>query len=188
MVLEMALTDLAAATDVRVIMLRYFNPIGASPSLRSGVRDALPSHVLGRLVAAGRGDTESFVITGTDLPTRDGSGIRDYVHVWDLARAHVAAVERFDEALAKDEESSSVINLGTGQGVTVRELVAAFERVSGVTLAVDDGPSRPGDAIGSWANVDKAARLLRWRSELGLDDGIASALAWDRRRADVLAG
>lgn len=185
MVLEMALADIAAGTDLRVISLRYFNPIGASPSLRSGTRDALPSHVLGRLVAAARGDVESFVITGTDLPTRDGTGLRDYVHVWDLARAHVAAVERFDDALQQDGVASSVINLGTGQGVTVRELVAAFERVSG-PVPISEGPPRPGDAIGAWANVDKAARLLGWRSELGLDDGIASALAWDRRRAEVV--
>jgi UDP-glucose 4-epimerase len=186
-VVELALTDLCAATDLRAIMLRYFNPIGSDPDYRTGIHDPLPSHVLGRLVAAVRGDLDTFVITGTDLSTRDGTGIRDYVHVWDLARAHVAALERFDEVLATEGATSSVINVGTGEGTTVREMVAAFERVLGQQVPVTEGPGRPGDAVGAYANVDKAARLLGWRSELGLDEAIASALEWGRRRDAVLA-
>jgi UDP-glucose 4-epimerase len=186
-VAELALADLCAATDLRAIMLRYFNPIGSDPDFRSGIHDLLPSHVLGRLVAATRGELETFVITGTDLPTRDGTGIRDYVHVWDLARAHVAALERFDGALAAEGSSSSIINIGTGKGTTVRELVSAFERVHGGKVRVTEGPGRPGDAIGAYANVDKAAALLGWRSELDLDAAIASALEWGRQRDQVLA-
>lgn len=87
-VMEMALVDMSAATNLRAIVLRYFNPIGSDPELRSGIYDPLPSHVLGQLVAAARGDLKAFTITGVDFETRDGSGIRDYVHVWDLARAH----------------------------------------------------------------------------------------------------
>jgi UDP-glucose 4-epimerase len=186
-VMELALTDICAATELRAIILRYFNPIGSDPEFRSGIQDALPSHVLGRLVAASRGDVEAFVVTGTDHPTRDGTGIRDYVHVWDLARAHVAAVERFDTVLATEQAPSTIMNLGTGRGVTVRELVAAFERVSGQPVPTREGPPRPGDAVGAYANVDKAARLLGWRAELGLEDAIASALEWGARRESVLA-
>jgi UDP-glucose 4-epimerase len=186
LVVEMALADLCAATDLRAIILRYFNPIGSDPDFRTGIHDLLPSHVLGRLVAATRGDLDSFVITGTDLPTRDGTGIRDYVHVWDLARAHVAALERFDDVLAAEPLPSSIINVGTGRGTTVREMVSAFERVHGHKVPVTEGPGRPGDAIGAFANVDKAATLLGWRSELDLDDAIASALEWGRRRGQVL--
>ena len=186
LVVEMALADLCAATDLRAIMLRYFNPIGSDPDFRTGIHDPLPSHVLGRLVAATRGDLDTFVITGTDLPTRDGTGIRDYVHVWDLARAHVAALERFDDVLAAEPLPSSIINVGTGRGTTVREMVSAFERVHGGKVPVTEGTGRPGDAIGAFANVDKAATLLGWRSELDLDDAIASALEWGRRRGQVL--
>ena len=185
--MESALTDICAATDLRAIILRYFNPIGSDPNFRSGIQDSLPSHVLGRLVAATRGDIDEFVITGTDHPTRDGTGIRDYVHVWDLARAHVAAVERFDAVLAAEQATSTIINIGTGSGVTVRELVAAFERVYGEPVPAQEAPPRPGDAIGAYANVDKAARLLDWQAELSLDEAIASALEWGERRTRVLA-
>jgi UDP-glucose 4-epimerase len=185
-VMEMALADMAAATDLRAIILRYFNPMGSDPDFRSGIYDPVPSHVLGRLVAAVRGDIDGSEITGTDLPTRDGTGIRDYIHVWDLARAHVATLERFDDVLAAEGSPSTVINVGTGSGTTVRELLASFERVYGRRVPTREAPPRPGDAIGAYANVDKAARVLRWRSALNLDAGIASALEWGRRRGAIL--
>jgi len=184
--MEMAMTDIAAATDLRAIMLRYFNPIGSDPEFRSGVYDKVPSFVLGRLVAAARGDIDGFAITGTDLPTRDGTGIRDYIHVWDLAQAHVVAVERFDDVLTAEGATSTAINLGTGSGTTVRELLASFERVYGARVPTREVPPRPGDAVGAFANVDKARRLLGWRTQFDLDDGIASALEWGRRRDAVL--
>jgi UDP-glucose 4-epimerase len=185
-VMEMVLQDLCEASDLRALILRYFNPIGSDPDLQSGVYVREPSHVLGQLTLAARGLKDAFTITGTDHPTRDGTGIRDYIHVWDLARAHVAAVERFDEVLAAEGARSSIMNLGTGAGVTVRELVQAFEDVFGQDVPVREGPPRPGDAVGAYATVDKAHRLLRWSAELGLRDGIASALAWAERRHEVL--
>ncbi|MFB9312353.1 UDP-glucose 4-epimerase GalE [Nocardioides plantarum] len=184
--IEQVLVDLAGATDLRAVILRYFNPIGSDPDLESGIYAKEPSHVLGQLVLAARGQKPSFTITGTEHPTRDGTGVRDYVHVWDLARAHVRAVERFDDVLAAVEAPSTVINVGAGDGVTVRELVAAFERVFGAPVPVTEAGPRPGDAVGAYANVDKAARLLDWRTELSLDDAIGSALAWAERRSDVL--
>ena len=98
--MEQVLEDMAAATELRAIILRYFNPIGSDPDLESGIYVKEPSHVLGQLVMAARGLKDAFTITGTDHPTRDGTGIRDYIHVWDLAQAHVRAVERFDDVLA----------------------------------------------------------------------------------------
>ena len=139
--MEQVLEDMAAATDLRAIMLRYFNPIGSDPDLESGVYVKEPSHVLGQLVLAARGQKDAFTITGVDLPTRDGTGLRDYVHIWDLARAHVRAVERFDDVIAAAGEPSVVINIGRGDGVTVRELVTAFERVFG--SPVPDRRGRP---------------------------------------------
>jgi len=184
--MEQVLEDMAEATDLRAIILRYFNPIGSDPDLESGIYVREPSHVLGQLVMAARGIKDTFTITGTDHPTRDGTGIRDYIHVWDLARAHVRAVERFDRVLADEGATSTVINVGTGSGVTVRELVAAFERVFGRSVPVTEAPPRPGDAVGAFANVDKSRRLLDWQTELSLDDAIASALAWGEKRQEIL--
>jgi len=186
LMIEQVLEDMAVATDLRAVILRYFNPIGADPDLESGVYAKEPSHVLGQLVMAARGQKDSFTITGTDLPTRDGTGLRDYIHVWDLARAHVRAVERFDQVLAEAGGPSVVINVGHGDGVTVRELVAAFERVFGHAVPLSEAPPRPGDAVGAFANVDRATELLDWRTELSIDDAIASALAWAERRQEVL--
>jgi UDP-glucose 4-epimerase len=184
--IEQVLRDMAVATDLRAIILRYFNPIGSDPDLESGIYAKEPSHVLGQLVMAARGQKDSFTITGTDLPTRDGTGIRDYIHVWDLARAHVRAIERFDEVLEAAGRPSVTLNVGRGDGVTVRELIAAFERVFGHEVPLTEAPPRPGDAVGAFANVDRAVELLDWRTELGIDDAIASALAWAEKRQEVL--
>lgn len=184
--MEMILSDLAHATPLRGIALRYFNPIGADPQLRSGVHVPEPSHVLGKLVDTALGKLPEFQITGTDWPTRDGSGIRDFIHVWDLARAHVAAVERFDEVIETTGDPYAVINLGTGDGVTVKELVASFERVWGSEIPKRDAPPRLGDVAGAYADAGRALKLLGWRTELSTDEGIQSALEWGKKRQDVL--
>jgi UDP-glucose 4-epimerase len=180
---EQILADLCAATDLRALSLRYFNPIGADPLLRTGLQHHLPSHALGKLITAHESGTP-FTLAGTDWPTRDGSAIRDFVHVWDLARAHVAALLRFDEAL--DGASSRPVNLGTGHGTTVCELVAAFRDVVGDGLRVAEGPRRPGDVVGSFTRSRVAERLLGWRAERSLTDGVRDALAWSARRPQVL--
>ena len=184
--MEMVLSDLAQATKLRAVALRYFNPIGADPKYRSGIHVPHPSHVIGKLVDTALGKQPEFKITGTDWPTRDGSGIRDYIHIWDLAVAHVRAVERFDAVLEATGEPYNVINLGTGDGVTVKELVAAFERVWGQEIAKSEAPPRPGDGAGSYANADRADTLLGWRAEYSIDEGIESALEWGKRRKDLL--
>ena len=130
-VVEAMLQDVARGTDLTVVSLRYFNPIGSDPKRRTGLQLKYPSHALGKLIEA-RNAGEAFTVTGADYPTRDGSGIRDYIHVWDLADAHVRALENFPAALAG--EDSAVINLGTGSGTTVFELVEAFNEVTGEKL------------------------------------------------------
>ena len=184
--MEQVLQDMARATELRAIILRYFNPIGSDPDLESGIYAKEPSHVLGQLVMAARGQKDSFTITGTEHPTRDGTGIRDYIHVWDLAQAHVRAVEKFDEVLAAVDAPSVIINVGTGSGVTVRELVQAFGDVFGREVPVTEAPPRPGDAVGAFANVDRSHQLLGWRTELSLQDAIGSALAWGEKRQEIL--
>ncbi len=186
LVVEQALADLARATDLRAVVLRYFNPVGSDPGLRSGVHLRAPTHVLGQLLRTVRGHQPAFVLTGTDHPTRDGTGLRDYVHVWDVARAHVRALERFDAVLERTGAPSTVINVGRGVGITVRELVAAVERVHGAPVPVVEAPARPGDAVGGYANVDRAGDLLGWRAEHDIDEAVASALAWEARRITVL--
>jgi UDP-glucose 4-epimerase len=103
-----------------------------------------------------------------------------------LARAHVRAVERFDDVIEAAGAPSVVINVGTGSGVTVRELVKSFEHVFGSQVPITEAPPRPGDAVGAFANVDRSRQLLDWRTELSLDDAIASALAWGEKRQEIL--
>lgn len=186
MIAELALTDLADAGDLRALMLRYFNPVGADPTLRTGVYLGEPTHVLGQLLRVVRNEQQEFLLTGTDLPTRDGTGIRDYVHVWDIARAHVAAVERFDQTLDRAGRSSVAINLGTGRGTTVRELIAVVESVTETSVPVREVAARDGDTAGGWANVDRARELLGWEAVHDLADAVRSALAWSQRRPAVL--
>jgi UDP-glucose 4-epimerase len=186
--MEMVLQDFASAYGLKGIALRYFNPIGADPTLRSGIHVREPSHVVGKLVDCARGKLAKFEVTGVDWPTRDGSGLRDYIHVWDLAQAHVAAVEKFEAIFQGRTQNNfyEVINLGTGQGVTVKELLAAFERVFGKTLNKGEAPARPGDNAGSYASCEKAAKLLGWNAGKSIDEGIKDALRWGEMRRTVL--
>ena len=180
-VCEEMFADIAAAQPIRVLSLRYFNPIGADPKMRTGLALRRPTHALGQLIRA-RADGVPFLVTGTDWPTRDGSGIRDYVHVWDLAAAHLAALTRFDALPGP----AAVINLGTGTGTTVRELLAAFNQVAGRPVVAQDAPRRPGDTAGAYTRTDRAARLLGWRPQYDLTEGIRHALAWAAIRDGIL--
>ena len=187
--MEMILKDFCAAYNMQGIALRYFNPIGADPKMRSGLYVKNPSHVLGKLVDTAQGRIPVFQITGHRYTTRDGTGIRDYIHVWDLARAHVKALADFDGVFARagnPKDNYLVINLGTGRGVTVKELVSAFEKVYGKTINKVEAEPRPGDVAGSFCNADTAKRLLGWQAELSIEAGISDALKWDEKRQQIL--
>ena len=188
LMMEMMLEDLSRAEGFSAIALRYFNPIGADPAMRTGPYLKKPSHVLAKIIQAADGQIPYFAITGTDWPTRDGTGIRDYMHVWDLARAHVAAVERFDQCMDEENRPFAVINLGTGNGVTVRELLAAFESVAGKPVASKEEKPRPGDVAGAFANCDKAKKRLLWSADKTVADAIKDALSWDKARKHILNG
>ena len=184
--MESILADTAEATPLRALSLRYFNPIGADPQLRTGLQIPRPTHALGKMISALEGD-EEFLVTGVDWPTRDGSGVRDYIHVWDLARAHVQALRRFDEILPPGgERSYEAINLGTGSGTTVRELVAAFQAVADRPLRVRETGPRPGDQAGSYTRSTRARTVLDWKPEFSVSDGIRHSLLWSARRPSVL--
>lgn len=180
---EMILEDFTAASPVKALSLRYFNPIGTDPKLRSGQQLEHPTHVLAKLLEAWS-KHETFTVTGDDWPTRDGSGIRDFIHVWDLAQAHVAALEGFDKATA--EHPYQVFNIGTGNGVTVKELAASFEKITGDPLKVEYGPARPGDVAGVYTVSHKAKDVLGWSAKLSEEDAVRDAIAWLPVRKDLL--
>jgi UDP-glucose 4-epimerase len=183
LVVELFLEDAARAYGLRVLSLRYFNPIGADPQLRTGLQLEAPSHAVGKLLEAYTAGVP-FRVTGVDYATRDGSAIRDYIHVWDLALAHVAALQQMDRIV--EPGTALPINVGTGNGTTVRELVAAFRAIVGDRLLVEEAGPRPGYVIGSYTRSDRASELLGWKSERSLEEGLRDSLAWLERRPAVL--
>lgn len=176
--------DIAATQSLRVLSLRYFNPIGADPKMRTGLQLRRPSHVLGKMIQAWEEGTP-FQVTGTDYPTRDGSGIRDYIHVWDLASAHLAALEKFDDLLT-ERKRAEVINLGTGRGTTVRELLDVFNGVVSDPIAVIEAVRRPGDSVGAYTCIGLASDLLNWQPQYSIAEGILHSLHWSALRKDIL--
>ena len=180
---ELILEDFTKASEMRVLSLRYFNPIGTDPKLRSGQQLEHPTHVLAKLLEAWQ-KHETFTVTGVDWPTRDGSGIRDYIHVWDLALAHVAALEHFDETTTDDPYQ--VFNIGTGNGITVKELAASFEEITGDPLKITFGPPRPGDVAGVYTVSSKAKEQLGWEAKLTETEAVRDAIAWLPKRKEIL--
>ncbi len=186
--MEMVLEDYSNAYNLKAIALRYFNPLGADPKARTGSYLENPSNVIGKIMGAAGNPNEVFHITGTDYDTRDGSGIRDYIHVWDLAVAHVHAIEHIDEAFAKEGKDHGIlhINVGTGEGVTVKELVHKFQQVYGQEITVKEGPRRSGDVAGAYANVTRAKELINWESKYTLEEAIAHGLRWADEKVNIL--
>lgn len=162
----------------KAISLRFFNPVGSDPKMRTGMPSKDPGHVLGRLITAWR-TKQPFTITGTDWPTPDGTGLRDYIHVWDLAQGVVKAVDLLDSRGPRPPHD--IINLGAGNMVTIKDLLYAFRVVADGLPEIIDGPARPGDVAGACTRYEKAAKVLDWKPERSLHDGIRDALAWDQR-------
>ncbi len=175
--MEQVMTDLHAA-DGRwsVALLRYFNPCGAHPSGLIGEDPAgIPNNLMPYIAQVAAGKLDRLPVYGDDYPTVDGTGVRDYVHVVDLAEGHVAALEAMT-----DPGAFLVYNLGTGRGTSVLELIRAFETATGVTIPYEIVGRRPGDVAETWAAVDKAARDLGWRAKLSIEDMCADMWRWQR--------
>jgi len=185
---EEILVDLQRAEpDWRVAILRYFNPVGAHESGLIGEHpQGKPNNLMPFVCQVAVGLRDKLAVHGNDYPTPDGTGVRDYVHVWDVAQAHVRAVERFDDVIGRVGQPSVIMNVGRGEGVSVRELVTAFQGVFGKEVPVREAPPRPGDAVGAYANVDRIADLVGWRAEHTIEEAIASALAWTEKRQEIL--
>jgi UDP-glucose 4-epimerase len=174
---ETMLRDAAAAHGLRYAALRYFNVAGADPRQRTGQSTPAATHLIKVAVQAALGLRERLDIFGTDYPTPDGTCVRDYIHVTDLARAHVAALDRLGGG-----GDSMVLNCGYGRGASVREVVEAVKRVSGADFPVREAPRRPGDPASLVAGVERIRGTLDWRPEYDdLDTIVAHALAWERR-------
>ncbi len=164
--------------NYKIISLRYFNPVGAHKSTLIGeLPVGVPQNLVPFVTQSAIGKRGSITIHGNDYPTPDGSCIRDYIHVVDLARAHVAAIKHME---TKEQANYEVFNIGTGRGNSVLEVIRAFEQATGVKLNYHIGPRREGDIEQIWGDVNKAEQQLNWKAELSLDDMMRSAWAWEK--------
>ncbi len=177
---EEIIFDTCNATKVQSIALRYFNPIGAHSSTEIGeLPIGTPQNLVPFITQTAAGLREELSVFGDDYPTKDGSCIRDYIHVVDLARAHVVAMKRLLQG--NNETSYEMFNLGTGRGSSVLEVVHAFEKVSGVKLNYKIVGRRPGDVISVYADTSKANEVLGWKTEMSMEDALASAWQWEKK-------
>lgn len=174
---EELLNDAAHTGSVKVVSLRYFNPIGAHESALLGeLPIGVPNNLVPFITQTAIGKREKLTIFGNNYPTRDGSCIRDYIHVVDLAKAHVKAID----FMRKSQERFSVFNIGTGHGNTVLEVVQAFEKITGVPLNYEVGPRRAGDVVQIYASCKKAEKELGWSAEKSLENALETAWKWEQ--------
>ena len=177
---EEVLQDAAKAHQLNVIALRYFNPIGAHPSAQIGELPlGVPLNLVPFVTQTAAGVREQLSVFGNDYPTRDGTNVRDYIHVVDVAKAHVVAVERL--VARKNQEPFEVFNLGTGTGSTVLEVIQAFEKVSGEKLNYKIAERRSGDVVAAYADTQKANKVLGWQAEKTLEDAMRDAWRWEKK-------
>lgn len=177
---EEIIHDVAKVTNINAILLRYFNPIGAHPSAEIGELPlGIPQNLVPFITQTAIGLREQLSVYGNDYPTADGTAIRDYIHVVDLAKAHVVALERLINK--NNLEKVETFNLGTGTGSSVLEVIASFEKVSGQKLNYKIVGRREGDITEAYANTDKANNILGWKAESSLDESLASAWKWEQK-------
>ena len=175
--------SVAAYAGVKGIALRYFNPIGAHPSALIGeLPRGVPNNLVPFITQTAIGKRECLNIFGNDYPTEDGTCLRDYIDIVDLAKAHVAAVTRMVEGRMKEEYE--IFNVGTGRPVSVYELVTAFEKVNDLKLNYKFAPRRPGDVMAIWADTTRANEELGWKAERTVEETLASAWAWEKYLAE----
>ena len=176
---EQIVSEFIKSFHANAILLRYFNPVGAHPSNWIGEMPiGRPANLIPAITQTAIGKLKSMQVHGTDYPTRDGSCLRDYIHVCDIAHAHTLALNYLIKK--RNKAACEVFNLGTGNGVTVLEAIKAFEKVSGVKLNYSLGERRPGDVIAIYANNDKAKNELGWQTKYSLDDMMRTAWDWEQ--------
>ncbi|RXR24002.1 UDP-glucose 4-epimerase GalE [Flavobacterium stagni] len=177
---EEIIQDTAKVTPLNAILLRYFNPVGAHESAEIGELPlGVPQNLVPFITQTAIGLREKLSVFGDDYPTTDGTAVRDYIHVVDLAKAHVVALQRLIHQ--KNETKVETFNLGTGKGSSVLEVIKAFEKVSGKALNYQIVGRREGDITEAYANTDRANNVLGWKAELGLEEALASAWKWEQK-------
>lgn len=175
---EKIVEDTFKDSDTCAILLRYFNPVGAHPSILIGELPlGKPANLVPAITQTAIGKLDSMWVHGTDYPTKDGSCVRDYIHVSDIAHAHTLALNYLINK--KNSSAIEVFNLGTGDGFTVLEVIKSFESVSGVKLNYELGPRRPGDVVAIYANNNKAKSLLGWQPVYTLSEMMDTAWKWE---------
>ena len=175
LMMEQILTDTQRANpEMSIVILRYFNPIGAHKSGRIGEDpNGIPNNLMPFITQVAAGRLPQLGVFGDDYPTRDGTGVRDYIHVVDLAKGHVKAID-----YSADHKGAEIVNLGTGTGYSVLEIVKAFERVNNIKIPYVIKPRRAGDIAECFANAEKAEKVLGWKAELGLDEMCFDSWNW----------
>ena len=175
--IEQILTDTAAATEgMSVVLLRYFNPIGAHESgLIGEKRNGIPNNLMPYITQVAAGVRDHLNVFGNDYPTPDGTGVRDYIHVMDLAEGHLRALD-----YAEAHTGTEIFNLGTGVGYSVLEVVHAFEQANALTIPLVFAPRRDGDLPAMWADAGKAARVLGWKTHRSLEDMCRDSWRWQK--------
>jgi UDP-glucose 4-epimerase len=177
---EEIITEVCKVSNINSILLRYFNPIGAHPTAEIGeLPIGVPQNLIPYITQTGIGLRQELSVYGDDYPTPDGTCIRDYIHVVDLAKAHVIALQRLLNK--KNLDKVETFNLGTGTGSSVLEVITAFEKVSEQKLPYKIVPRREGDVISAYANTDKANAVLGWKAESTLEEALASAWKWEQK-------
>ena len=177
---EEIITDTAKVSNLNAILLRYFNPIGAHPSAEIGELPlGVPQNLVPFITQTGLGLRATLSVYGDDYRTPDGTAVRDYIHVVDLAKAHVIAIKRLLDK--KNLDQVEIFNLGTGTGSSVLEVIHSFEKVSGQKLPYKIVERREGDITSAYANTDKANNVLGWKAESTLDEAMESAWKWEQK-------
>ncbi|MGZ8537525.1 MAG: UDP-glucose 4-epimerase GalE [Flavisolibacter sp.] len=175
---EQILGEFQKASGTQIILLRYFNPVGSHPSILIGeLPIGKPQNLVPAITQTAVGKLPKMTVFGDDYPTRDGSCVRDFIHVCDIAHAHTLSIKYLEEG--KGVGGCEVFNLGSGNGVTVLESIKSFEKVSGVKLNYEIGPRRPGDVVAIFANNNKAKTKLGWNPKYSLDDMMDTAWKWE---------
>lgn len=175
---EQIIADYNRVNSTQSIVLRYFNPVGAHPSALIGELPlGRPDNLVPMITQTAIGKRPKLTVFGHDYDTRDGSCIRDYIHVMDIANAHTKALQYLIDK--KNSSNCEIFNLGTGNGVTVLEAIKAFERISNVKLNYELGPRRPGDVVAIYANNTRAKEKLGWEPQTGIEDMMRTAWQWE---------
>lgn len=177
---EQIIQDFCESNDIEAVLLRYFNPVGAHESAKIGeLPNGVPNNILPFITQTAFGEREELKVFGNDYDTEDGTCVRDFIHVVDVAEAHVKAIE-----VEQKSENPLILNLGTGKGSSVLELISAFEEANGIKINWSFADRRPGDVPAIYANPEKAEKILNWKTKRTITDAVRDAWNWEKYRME----